>query len=338
MRHQRVHVQALEVYVPPVELTTAALEQALSPLYRRIGIPERVLESLTGVQARRFWADGTSPSVAVAEVARRLLERQGVPLDRIGALVSTSVSKEFLEPPIASLVSGDLGLGDGCANFDVGHACLGFMTGMTTVANLIELGQIEAGLVVAGESSRDVTMATIRRLLEPGVDFRRFGENLATLTLGSMAVAALLVHERHSRGGHRLLGGVSRAATRHSRLCIGTATEMKTDATTLLREGVTLARATWAAAQEELALDAGRVKEFALHQVGKANHDTLLRELALPPERVLRLYPGYGNVGAAGVPFTLATAAEQGRLASGDVAVLMGIGSGLNCTMLGVEW
>ncbi len=338
MRYQRVHIQALEVSVPPVEVTTAALEQALAPLYRRVGIPERVLESLTGVTARRFWAEGTSPSVATVAVARRLLERNDMPADRIGAIVSTSVCKEFLEPPIASLVAGDLGLGDTCVNFDVGHACLGFMTGMTTVANLIELGQIEAGLVVAGESSRAVTEATVRRLLQPGVDFRTFGENLATLTLGSMAVAALLVHERHSRHGHRLLGGVSRAATRHSRLCLGTATEMKTDATTLLREGVALARTTWAAAREELALDPAQVTEFALHQVGKANHDTLVRELALPPERVLRLYPGHGNVGAAGVPFTLATAAEQGRLAPGNVAVLMGIGSGLNCTMLGVQW
>jgi 3-oxoacyl-[acyl-carrier-protein] synthase-3 len=338
MRFQRVHIQALELLVPPVELTTVELERTLSPLYRRIGIPERVIESLTGVGARRFWEEGFSPSGAAAEVCRRLLEKTGVPPGGIGALVSTSVGKEFLEPPIASLVSGDLGLGETCANFDVGHACLGFMTGMTTVANLIELGQIEAGLVVAGESSRDVTDATVRRLLAPGVNFRTFGENLATLTLGSMAVVALLVHERHSAHGHQLLGGVSRAATRHSRLCLGTATEMKTDATTLLREGVALARSTWTAVRAELGIEPDGVKEFLLHQVGKANHDALARELSLPTDRALRLYPGFGNVGAAGVPFTLATAAEQGRLASGDLAMLMGIGSGLNCTMLGVRW
>jgi 3-oxoacyl-[acyl-carrier-protein] synthase-3 len=338
MRYRRVHVQAIEVLVPPDELTTAALEGMLSPLYRRIGIPERVLESLTGVSARRFWGEGTTPSGAAVQVTRRLLERHGVPPGGIGALVSTSVCKEFLEPPIASLVAGDLGLGEGCANFDVGHACLGFMTGMTTVANLIELGQIEAGLVVAGESSRTVTEATVRRLLQPGVDFRTYGENLATLTLGSMAVAALLVHERHSVDGHPLLGGVSRAATRHSRLCLGTATEMKTDAATLLREGVALARTTWAAAREELAIGPGDVTEFALHQVGKTNHDALMRELELPPARVLRLYTQHGNVGAAGVPFTLASAAEQGRLKRGDLAMLMGIGSGLNCSMLGIQW
>jgi 3-oxoacyl-[acyl-carrier-protein] synthase-3 len=80
------------------------------------------------------------------------------------------------------------------------------------------------------------------------------------------------------------------------------------------------------------------VKEFVLHQVGKANHDALIQRLALPPDRAIRLYPEFGNVGAAGVPFTLATAIERGRIAAGDLAMLLGIGSGLNCTMLGVRW
>ena len=229
-------------------------------------------------------------------------------------------------------------MSEDCQNFDVGHACLGFMTGMLTVANLIELGQIECGLVVAGEGSREVTQATIRRLLQPGADFKIFAENLATLTLGSMAVAALLVHEKHATKGHQLLGGAAKAATHHSRLCLGTPTEMKTDAATLLRAGVDLAEVTMGQVRRELDLQLGDVKEFVLHQVGKANHDAIRDRFDLPEERAQRLYLDHGNVGAAGVPFTLATAVERGRLQSGETALLMGIGSGLNCTMLGVRW
>lgn len=338
MRYQRVHIQALEVLMPPVVVRTAELEEQLAPLYRRIGIPNGVIQSLTGVGARRYWAPGRKPSEAAAEAARLLVARHGVPGPGIQALVSTSVCKDYLEPPVASLVAGDVGMSTHCMNFDVGHACLGFMTGMQTVANLIELGQIECGLVVAGEGSQTVTQATIQRLLQPGVDFRTFGENLPTLTLGSMAVAALLVNEKHSAHGHQFLGGATLSATQHSRLCIGTATEMRTDATTLLKEGVKLAGETFAAAQAELEIGVGDIKEFVLHQVGQANHDMLTQRLGLPPDRALRLYPQFGNCGAAGVPFTLATAVERGRVASGDTALLMGIGSGLNCTMLGVRW
>ncbi len=338
MRYERVHIQALHYTLPPIEITTASLERMLGPLFRRIGVPDGVLGALTGVKSRRFWPENKLTYQGSATVARELIEQHGLPPCGVQALVSTSVCKDYLEPPAASLVAGDLGLGIDCMNFDVGHACLGFMTGMLTVANLIELGQIECGLVVAGEGSRGVTQATIRRLLQPGVDFHTFAENLATLTLGSMATAALLVHERHSAHGHQLLGGATRAATHHSRLCLGTHTEMKTDATTLLREGVGLAQTTFEAVKSELSIETSHVSEFVLHQVGKANHDALIDRLSLPSERVLRLYPEHGNVGAAGIPFTLATAIERGRVDAGDLALLLGIGSGLNCTMLGVRW
>ncbi|MEQ1507042.1 MAG: 3-oxoacyl-ACP synthase III [Myxococcota bacterium] len=338
MRYERVHIQAIEVAVPPVEVTTASLEASLGPLYRRIGVADGVLQALTGVAARRFWPEGTSTADGATLAARALLARQPPPPCGIQAVVSTSVSKDYLEPPIASLVSGDLGMGLDCLNFDVSHACLGFVTGMLTVANLIELGQIGCGLVVAGEGSRAVTEATIRRLGQPGVDFRTFAENLATLTLGSMGVAVMLVHESYSDHGHRLLGGAAKAATAHSRLCLGTSTEMRTDAATLLREGVDLAELTFAAARAELGVDTAEVAQFVLHQVGKANHDAVTQRLRIPPDRALRLYPEFGNVGAAGIPFTLSTAIDRGRLRSGDTAMLMGIGSGLNCTMLGVRW
>ncbi|MEN0068501.1 MAG: 3-oxoacyl-ACP synthase III [Myxococcota bacterium] len=338
MQYQHVYIEALETLTPPVEVTTASLEKMLSPLVRRIGLKPGVIEALTGVRARRLWSDGMRPSEAAAQVCRDLLQRHPAPPCGVQALVSTSVSKDYIEPPIASLVAGDLGVGEDCHNFDVGHACLGFVTGLTMVGNMIELGQIECGIVVAGEGSREVTQATIRRLSAPGVDFRQFAEELATLTLGSMAVAALVVHERHATKGHKVLGGVTKAATHHSRLCLGTRTEMRTDAATLLRAGVDLAEVTMGAVQRELEFDRSEIREFVLHQVGKANHDAIRDRFALPEERALRLYVDNGNVGAAGVPFTLATAAQQGRLRAGDKALLMGIGSGLNCAMMGVQW
>ena len=338
MRYSRVYIEAIETLLPPVEITTTSLEKMLGPLVRRIGLKDGVLEALTGVRARRFWSDGTRPSEAAAQVARQLVARHSVPECGIQALVSTSVCKDYLEPPIASLVAGDIGMSRDCQNFDVGHACLGFMTGMLQVANQIELGQIDCALVVAGEGSREVTQATIRRLLQPGADFKMFAENLATLTLGSMAVGALLVSEKYATQGHQLLGGAALAATHHSRLCLGTSTEMKTDAATLLRAGVDLAEETMAAARQQLELELDSVQEFVLHQVGKANHDAIQERFSIPEPRALRLYVDHGNVGAAGVPFTLATAVQRGRVQSGDTALLMGIGSGLNCTMLGIRW
>ena len=73
----------------------------------------------------------------------------------------------------------------------------------------------------------------------------------ANLTIGSGAVGAIVCHRSAlNGGGHRLLGGVARAATQHSALCQGDTygTEslaMQTDSEQLLLAGVALARETW---------------------------------------------------------------------------------------------
>ena len=77
----------------------------------------------------------------------------------------------------------------------MGNACLGFLTGMMNIADQIELGKIDVGLVVAGESAREPSEATIQRLKDPNAGMKEFKDNLATLTLGSAGVAMVLVSD-----------------------------------------------------------------------------------------------------------------------------------------------
>jgi 3-oxoacyl-[acyl-carrier-protein] synthase-3 len=45
-----------------------------------------------------------------------------------------------------------------------------------------------------------------------------------------------------------------------------------------------------------------------------------------------------GNVGSVSAPITLAMGIEQGKLGPGERAAVLGIGSGINSLMLGIEW
>ena len=338
MRFDRVFVESVAYALPQEVITTDSIEASLAPTFQRLGLARGLVEGLTGIRARRFWGEGTAPSQAATLAAQRALAEAGLEPRLLGALISTSVCKDYLEPSTACLVHGNLGLPETCLNFDIGNACLGFLSGISTVANMIEIGQIEAGIVVAGEDSRRVTLSTLAALQSPYTDFQRIRDNLATLTLGSGAAAMVLVHERHARVGHRLIGGVSLAATEFNRLCVGTETSMTTEPAVLLREGVRLAVRTWLGLREILGPRVDRIAEYALHQVGKANHDAVISALGLPADRALRIYPDLANLGAAGVPVTLARCVELGRLRAGEVVALMGIGSGLNCSMMAVEW
>lgn len=330
-----VLVESLRVVLPQIAVSTDDLEGALSPTLERLGIPRGQIEALTGVRERRFWPDTTRPWHMAAEAAALAMAEAGRSPEQIDVLVSTSVCRDGLEPSMASSIHGRLGLPARCLNFDVGNACLGFLTGLDVVAALIASGQARAGLVVAGEGSREVVEATAARLGRPDTDRARFSSELATLTLGSAAVAALVVSGDLARGGHTLLSGVSVADTAANHLCQGDATGMHTDGPALLEAGVALARRTLAEARRQ-AWGVDDAAIFAMHQVGRTHHATIIRALGLDEARCPAIYPSLGNVGAAGVPVTLAASASA--LRRGDTVALMGIGSGLNCAMRGLRW
>ena len=69
--------------------------------------------------------------------------------------------RDWVEPSTACFVHHKLGLSEDCLNFDVANACLGFLDGMQIVANLVERGEVDYGLVVDAESSRHVVEQTV---------------------------------------------------------------------------------------------------------------------------------------------------------------------------------
>jgi 3-oxoacyl-[acyl-carrier-protein] synthase-3 len=294
---------------------------------------------LSGVEERRFWDRGVNLSEVGAIAARKALASSDVKAEQIGCLISTSVCKDYIEPPMASLIHGQLGvLPDDCINFDIGNACLGFLNGLSMAGELISKGAIDSALVVDAESSRDVTEATIARLLKPDADSAMFRAQFAALTLGSGAVAAVLTHKDRSKHRHRITGHVALTNTRNSRLCLGTPTEMVTDQRGLMEAGIDLAEKTFNQARETFGWTRDNIDLFVCHQVGATHQRALFERLGLDLGKAFLTYPYLGNVGPASVPLTLALARDRGRVQKGFRLALMGIGSGLNCSMMEVLW
>ena len=60
--------------------------------------------------------------------------------------------------------------------------------------------------------------------------------------------------------------------------------------------------------------------------------------LFIEVEKDFTTYRFLGNMGTAALPVTAAIAAERGWLAAGQRVGFLGIGSGLTCLMMGLEW
>jgi len=341
VRFERVGVAAVAYESPPEVFTSDELENELSPVYERLGLVPGRFELMTGIRQRRFWPGPVRPSSIATHAGRRALEAAATPPASVGALVFSSVCRDQIEPASAHAVHHALGLSPEAFVFDLSNACLGVLNGITTVASMIELGQISAGLVVAGEDGRPLVRSTIDRLLaDETVDRRSIKLDFASLTVGSGAAAVLLRRKEPDEDGPAILGGVTRVASEHHDLCVGGLGDgglsMATDAEMLLESGLDLARSTFVDFRLGPATEG--MDRVVTHQVGKAHHRRLLGELEIDPARAHTTYEEFGNVGSVSLPLTWARAVESGFIGSGDRVGLLGIGSGLGCMMVLAQW
>ena len=341
MKFENVCIESLAVALPEEIWTSADIEERLRPMYERLKLPFGRLELMTGIRERRMWPAGTRPSDASATAGRAVLQKSRLQAEEVELFIHAAVSRDMLEPATASFAHRKIGLPASAQIFDVSNACLGFLNSLTIAAGMIEAGHIRCAMIAAGESGRPLVEQTVRTLLERPWSRNEIKPFFANLTIGSAAVAAMVCHRSLAGdGSHRLLGGAARAATEHSELCQGDtygaeSLAMQTDSEQLLVAGVTLARATWDDFTRE---HGGRFDRFVCHQVGSVHRRKLYETLNLDLARDFSTFATLGNTGSVALPATLAAAVEEGAVRAGDRVGLLGIGSGLNCLMLALEW
>ncbi len=345
MKYSSVRIESVGYHLPERIVTSLELEARLEPCYARLGFHSGRIELMSGIRERRHFEPGTRPSSVAIKAAEKCLLESAIKKEDIGVLIFSSVCRDFMEPASASVVHRGLGLGQNCQLFDISNACLGFANSMMVVANMIELGQIKAGLVVAGEDGGPLVEATIERLNnDPEVTRKNSKLSFASLTIGSGAAAMVLAHKDHTDSRHELLGGVMMTDSTANELCQGgtgvsaKGPLMQTDSEKLMQEGVKLGAKVWAATREELNWTNDSVQRVFTHQVGVAHRKLLFELLELDQSKDFPTVETLGNIGSVSLPISLSMGRDEGVLKSGDNVAMLGIGSGLVCLNLGVRW
>ncbi len=372
MKYNKVYIEAIGYELPPVVVSTAELEARLQPVYEALQLPPGQLELLTGINERRWWEPGYPLSEGAAAAAEKALAATELRPADIDVLIYAGVCREHFEPATACAVAHRLGIGPHAMVYDVSNACLGVLNGIVDIANRIELGQARAGLVVAAETAREINENVIDLMVRTR-SLELFRASLATLTGGSGAAAVVVVSESLSRQRRRkVLGGVAQTAPEYHALCrwglrtlvpatvhtverffgshAGSLVQrgidyslrhvmvpfMETHAGEILKYGIELGLRTWK--KFLAAFGWQQVDKVICHQVGAVHRETMLRTFGIPPEKDFSTYEYLGNMGTVSLPLTAALAEERDFLQAGHRVGWLGIGSGLNCLMLGLEW
>ncbi len=346
MHYQRVFLEAMGYEIAPTVVSSAWIEEQLASVYAELRIQPGQLEALTGIRERHWWDEGFSNAEGATRAARHALAATAVKPGDLGALIYGGVSRDHIEPATACAVAEAVGVGAQVEIYDISNACLGVLNGMVAIANRIELGHIRAGIVVSCESSREITSIMIKRLLQSR-SMESFNTTLATLTVGSGAVAMVLSDGSFGKECPRLLGGALQTAPQHHALCRwesngylpgGPHEVMETDSIAVLKHGTALGVETWERFLRDLGWTREAVDRVVCHQVGTMHREAVLKAFGMPPVKDFSTFEYFGNMGTVSLPMTAALAAERGFLQRGHRVGFLGIGSGLNCLMLGWQW
>lgn len=363
MRYSKVYLESFGYHLPQQVVSTHELEERLMPLYKDLRLPPGQLEALTGISERRFWEPGYSVGQGALEAAKKAVSQSNVKPEDIEVVIYAAVCRENFEPATACKVAAGLGVSPSASVFDISNACLGVLNGIVDIANRVELGQIRAGIVVSCETSREIIDLMIEQMLAHR-NMEVFKHSLATLTGGSGAVAVLVTDGSFGAEKRRkLIGGTTQAAPQYHGLCrwgyapaaaldfaaqapvfaaghmLNLARQfMSTDSVSVLRHGVDLGIRNWRAFLGKLGWASDRIDKVICHQVGTPHRDTVLKALGIDHAKDYSTYPYLGNMGTVSLPLTAALAEERGFLQPGDRVGFLGIGSGLNCLMLGIDW
>ncbi|MEC5154226.1 3-oxoacyl-[acyl-carrier-protein] synthase III [Cryobacterium sp. CAN_C3] len=332
--HRNVALLSVTSKMAPHITTSEEIDRRLMPVLTRLKLPTGLLQRVAGVYERRNWGPNETFDDAAVKAGKIALREAGIKPSDVGLLINTSVTRKHLEPSVAVRIHHGLGLPSSAINFDIANACLGFVNGMTLAAQLIDSGQITYAVIIDGEDADEIQTNTIDRLGRPGIKRKDFMSEFASLTLGSGAAAAVLGPADAHPGGHRILGGVTRAATQFNGLCVGSVDGMFTDAKALLKGGMELVVSAWTEAKRDWSWS--NMDRYIVHQVSDVHTNAIVKATGMDKTKVPLTYPTLGNVGPASIPITLSQ--EASKLQPGNRVLLMGVGSGLNTAMMELVW
>lgn len=335
--------------LPPITMSSEAIEVELADLYNHLKLPHGRLEMMTGIKERKFYNPKTRPSDIAAEAANDLFNNSDLKRDEVDLLINASVCRDFVEPATASVVHAKLELSSHCAFFDVSNACLGVLSAIEFAAGAIERGQIKNALITSGENGtplKDATLSLLKsKINDPSFNRKDIKKFIASLTIGSGGFAIWIGHDERKETDHKLIGSVTLTDSSAYTLCQGDGnTEgllMETDSEELLKKGVALAHKTFNETLNFLSLQSSRVDWVIGHQVGEAHEKAILQGTGLNKHESLlthTTYQTWGNTGSAAWGLTLYEASQLNKFKKGSTGLILGIGSGLSSTMLGIKW
>ena len=322
-------------------------------LARIMDTSDEWITTRTGVKERRFVDPGVGSSdLAIAAVANAM-EDARVDAAEVDALITATMTPDYLAPGIAGLVQSGLGLSH-VAAFDVRQQCSGFLYGMDLADALIQSGRAEIVAVVGaevhagfqpwsedswqvllGQSSGPLSKEDYERNTEHRAWSVLFGDGAGAMILrrGSNDEAGILATSLHTDGESFELIWVPGVGFKSrpyvSETDIASDRQLpRMDGGGLFRKAVRLMPEAAQTVLERTGIGLDEVDLVVAHQANDRILEGVRKRFGMAPEKVPSNIGSYGNTTAGTLPILYHELRNAGRVGPGALVCFAAFGAG----------
>jgi len=329
----RAAIAALGTYVPDRVVTNEELT-------RRMETTDEWIRQRTGIQERRWVAEGQGNSDMALEATKRALARAGWQAGDVEAIIYATLSTAHMFPGDGCFLNAKLGL-PGVPALDIRNQCSGFLYGLSIADAWIRSGQYRRILLVGSE------------VHSTGLDVSTRGRDVAVI-FGDGAGAALLeatddpdrgVLSTHLHADGRFakeLWTDAPGSLYHPRLqprmMEDTSIFPKMEGQKVFKHAITKMPDVVREALGRNGLATSDIKVLIPHQANLRISEMVQRSLELRDDQVWNNIQKYGNTTAASIPLALEEALEARGVKRGDLVALAAFGAGFTWASALLRW
>lgn len=264
---------------------------------------------MTGVRKRHV--DNTlTTSDLCFRAAEKLIEELKWDKKEIGAIIMVSQTLDFFLPATACILQDKLGLSKDCYAEDIQLGCSGWVYGMSTIASLMQNGDIKKALLLCGDAKPHYLPPVNLNALfghagtATALEFKYGNEGFkCDYGTDGSGYEAIIIPDGGARNTiteesfqEEVIEG-----KRYNRLM----SRMK--GMDVFSFGITTAPKSIKKLAEHFGYDYLDSDFYIFHQANKKMNDMIVKKLKLPVEKVPMCMMDYGNTSSASIPLTIVT-------------------------------
>ena len=310
-------------YIPPKVVTNDDLSQM-------VDTNDEWISKRVGIRERHVSVDETTSQMG-AKAAREALENSGVKPEELDLILAASISSEYANPGVATMVQRYLGAS--CPAIDIGGAaCTGFLFLIETAAAYLALGKVNKILLIGAER------------LSGLVDWKDRSTCIIFADgAGAMVVSGegdkLLASAIHTEGNEEIIHiphvtGTSpfyQGEQIKEPFIFMNGKETYKFAVSVMREDIL-------DMMEQANLQDEDIRWVVPHQANIRIINEAKRKLPIGPEKFCSNIERVGNTSSASVAILLDELNREGKLQRGDKIILVAFGGGLCHGACALEW